>query len=542
MGKISLLDCTLRDGGYVNDWEFGHNNLVSIFERLVDAGVDIVEIGFLDDRRPFDINRSIMPDTASSGRIWEQITKKPDMVVGMIDYGTCKISNLQPCAESFINGIRVIFKKHIMEEALEYCAEVKKLGYKVFAQLVSITSYNDDELAALSRIVNDVKPYAVSMVDTYGLLTPNDLLHYYEILDKNVLPEIQIGFHAHNNFQLGYANAITFMEKKTAHDIVVDGTLYGMGKSAGNAPLELVAGYINDKFKMNYKISPMIEAITESVMDFYAESPWGYQMLYFLSAANRCHPNYVSYMYGKENLSLSKINSILGQIEPDERKLLYDKDIAEKIYENYVNQNIESYGVITRLAEELSDKTLLLVGPGKNVKFQKRIIEDFVKREKPVIISINYLPDDIGADYIFITKRNRYLELAEYFCNITDKGIKIIATSNVESRVKNFDYVVDRTPLLDKKSSIPDNSFLMLLKLLMQIGIKKITCAGFDGYSAKDDNYFNPNMEYSFVKKEAYRLNTYIRDVLKNEYKDMEIQFLTYSHYTEEEDCYSGAF
>ena len=82
----------------------------------------------------------------------------------------------------------------------------------------------------------------------------------------------------------------------------------------------------------------------------------------------------------------------------------------------------------------------------------------------------------------------------------------------------------------------------MLLKLLMQIGIKKITCAGFDGYSAKDDNYFNPNMEYSFVKKEAYRLNTYIRDVLKNEYKDMEIQFLTYSHYTEEEDCYSGAF
>ena len=330
MGKISLLDCTLRDGGYVNDWEFGHNNLVSIFERLVDAGVDIVEIGFLDDRRPFDINRSIMPDTASSGRIWEQITKKPDMVVGMIDYGTCKISNLQPCAESFINGIRVIFKKHIMEEALEYCAEVKKLGYKVFAQLVSITSYNDDELAALSRIVNDVKPYAVSMVDTYGLLTPNDLLHYYEILDKNVLPEIQIGFHAHNNFQLGYANAITFMEKKTAHDIVVDGTLYGMGKSAGNAPLELVAGYINDKFKMNYKISPMIEAITESVMDFYAESPWGYQMLYFLSAANRCHPNYVSYMYGKENLSLSKINSILGQIEPDERKLLYDKDSTDE--------------------------------------------------------------------------------------------------------------------------------------------------------------------------------------------------------------------
>ena len=64
MSDIRLLDCTLRDGGYVNDWKFGHDSLVGIFERLVDANVDIIEIGFLDDRRPFDIDRSIMPNTA----------------------------------------------------------------------------------------------------------------------------------------------------------------------------------------------------------------------------------------------------------------------------------------------------------------------------------------------------------------------------------------------------------------------------------------------------------------------------------------------
>ncbi|MDE6744832.1 MAG: aldolase catalytic domain-containing protein [Lachnospiraceae bacterium] len=542
MKKIKLLDCTLRDGGYVNDWEFGHNNLISIFERLVDAGVDIIEIGFLDDRRPFDINRSIMPNTASSGRIWEQTAKKPGMVVGMIDYGTCKIGNLQPCSENFIDGIRVIFKKHIMKEALEYCAEVKKLGYKVFAQLVSITSYSDEELIALTKLVNDVKPYAVSMVDTYGLLTPNDLLHYYEILDKNVLPEIQIGFHAHNNFQLAYANTITFMEKESSHDIVVDGTLYGMGKSAGNAPLELIAGYTNEKFNTKYNISPMLEAITESVMDFYAKNPWGYQMFYYLSAANRCHPNYVNYLYGKENLSPSKINDILGQIEPEEKKLLYDKNIAEKTYENYIDQNIKNQRALEELIQELSNKTLLLMGPGKNVKFQKGIIEDFVNKEKPVIISINYLPADFDIDYIFVTKRNRYLELTEHLYDIRNKEIKIIATSNVESRTKKFEYVVDRAPLLDKKSTITDNSFLMLLKLLKQFGIKKVSCAGFDGYSSKDDNYFNPMMEYSFIKEEAYKLNTYIRDVLNSEYKDIHINFLTYSHYTEEDDCYSGAF
>ena len=62
--KISLLDCTLRDGGYLNDWQFGHDNMVSVFERIVDAGTDIIEIGFLDERRPYDYDRSIMPDTA----------------------------------------------------------------------------------------------------------------------------------------------------------------------------------------------------------------------------------------------------------------------------------------------------------------------------------------------------------------------------------------------------------------------------------------------------------------------------------------------
>ena len=101
MRNIQLLDCTLRDGGYVNDWEFGHNNLVSIFERSADAGVDIIEVGFLDDRRPFDINRSIMPDTESVAQIWGKTSRRPPMVVGMIDFGTCRIENLQPCSESY---------------------------------------------------------------------------------------------------------------------------------------------------------------------------------------------------------------------------------------------------------------------------------------------------------------------------------------------------------------------------------------------------------------------------------------------------------
>ena len=542
MGEIKLLDCTLRDGGYVNDWEFGHDNLISIYERLVKSGVDIVEVGFLDDRRPFDNNRSIMPNTECAGTIWKDVAKKAPMTVGMIDYGTCKIENLQPCKDSFLDGIRVIFKKHIMHEAMAFCAEVKKLGYKVFSQLVSITSYNDDELMELIELVNDVKPYAVSMVDTYGLLHPEDMLHYYEILDKNVVPEVQIGFHAHNNFQLAYANAMAFLNKETNRDIVVDGTLYGMGKSAGNAPDELVAMYLNKNFSKNYNIDIMLEAIEESVMDIYNKAPWNYKLFFYLSAANRCHPNYVSYYQKKENLSISKLNDILGEIEPEDKKLLYDADIAEKLYNDFTERTIDDKHNYELLNNKCDNKNILLLGPGKNIQLQNEKVQKYISEKHPLIISVNYIPGAFNVDIVFTTNRYRYQQMTDSLKEIKNKNIEIIATSNVESMNDKFNYVVDRAPLLEKDEKIMDNSFLMLLKLLKKASVKEVTCAGFDGYSENEDNYFNPSMEYVFIKSEATYINKHMKHMLGEMKKDMNIDFITYSHYEEVEDIHSATF
>ena len=110
MGKRLLLDCTLRDGGYVNDWDFGHDDIIKIYERLCLAGADVIETGFLDERRPYDRNRSILPDTASVRTTFGMAEGRPPMVVGMIDYGTCPVKCIEPCSDSFLDGIRVIFK------------------------------------------------------------------------------------------------------------------------------------------------------------------------------------------------------------------------------------------------------------------------------------------------------------------------------------------------------------------------------------------------------------------------------------------------
>jgi 4-hydroxy 2-oxovalerate aldolase len=536
MSDIKLLDCTLRDGGYVNDWKFGHDNLISVFERLVDSNVDIIEVGFLDDRRPFDKDRSIMPDTASVEKIYGGLDRKNAMVVGMIDFGTCALENIQPCEESFLDGIRVIFKKHLMHPAMEYCRQLKALGYKVCSQLVSVTSYTDEELLELIGLVNDVKPYAVSMVDTYGLLHPADLLHIYDILDENVDRNVAIGFHGHNNFQLGYANSLTFIEKKRKHDIIVDGTLYGMGKSAGNAPLELIAMRLNDKFGAHYRISPMLEAIEETALEFYARAPWGYKEFFYLCAKNRCHPNYLTYFEGKKNLSTSKIDRILADIEPEDKKLLYDKDVAEKLYQRYIDSEYSDYSARIAFAKETANRKLLIIGPGKNINLQENKVARFIEENNPYIISINYIPDKFTPDCIFITNGKRYHDMTLGLKEERNSRVKFLATTNVECRNGNFDFVINRAPLLETHENIIDNSFLMLIKFLKSVDINEVYCAGFDGYSDKEDNYCNPAMEYYFVKREAVHLNIHMKEAIAQLRETMDIQFITYSAYDEVED------
>lgn len=527
MGEIKLLDCTLRDGGYVNDWNFGHDNLVSIFERIVEAGVDIIEIGFLDERRPFDINRSIMPTTDCVEKIYGRLDKKNTMVVGMIDYGTCGIENITNAEDSFLDGIRVIFKKHLRKDALEFCSKLKEKGYKVFAQLVSVTSYTDEEMLDLISLANEVEPYAVSMVDTYGLMHQNNLLHYFELLNDNLKPSISIGYHAHNNFQMGYANCIAMLDKKIERDMLVDGSIYGMGKSAGNAPIELVAMHMNNSLGKNYQICQFLEAIDANIMQFYKPATWGYNMFFYLAASNDCHPNYVTDLMNKRTLSVKSINEILAKLEGD-KKLLYDKAYLEQLYLQYQDKEINDSKSIEKLTEILGKENVLLVGPGVSMQEKRLQIEKYIKESRPIVISVNYVPSYLKPDYIFISNAKRYVQLAT---TLSNERYSIIATSNVTPTTGEFDYVLNISSLLDRNAQIIDNSLVMLLKVLIRIGISSVTLAGFDGYSKETSNYLRSNMEYSFIRGMEDYLNEYTTNFLENVSDKLQINFLTETKY-----------
>lgn len=533
MKKVQLLDCTLRDGGYINDWGFGRSTILCMFERLVDSGVDIVEVGFLDERRPFDVDKAIQPNTKSFDAVFKGCDKKRSLAVAMIDYGTCGIENIAPREEGFLDGIRVIFKKQKMQGAVEFARQVQERGYLVSLQLVSITSYNDYELLDLISLINGFDPFAVSMVDTYGLMHRTEMDHYFDLLDHNLHPSIAIGYHSHNNFQLAYSNEIEMLTHTTDRLLIVDGTAYGMGKSAGNAPLELLAMHLNERYQGNYDLNQILEVIDGNVLRIYEKNYWGYSLLYFLAAANDCHPNYISYLMDKKSLSVKAINSIVKALD-EPWKLNYNKGIIERLYQAYQKQEKLHTCTPKEMGSLFDRKTILLLGPGKTTLSKKEEITKFIEEHTPVVISVNCIPNGFRPYGVFISNAKRYGMLFHQFKCLHEEmpKCKVMGVSNIVGVGGDFDYIFDYEELFDGGEIIGDNALIMILRMLFQCQVDKVVLAGFDGFSPQtEENFYDEYLELSADFQRLLQVNEAVKERIKQFREKLDIVFLTKSLY-----------
>jgi len=530
MKKLQLLDCTLRDGGYVNDWDFGFGSIKSIFSRLDSAGVDIIEVGFIDERRAYDENRSIYPNVKAISPVFAHLRKPQAMVVAMIDYGTCSIDRICPQSESSLDGIRVIFKKKDQDKAVHYISEVMGKGYKVFANPVSITSYNDDELEGLIDKINSIKPFAVTVVDTYGLMHSDELFHYFDLYDENLSPDIMLAYHGHNNFQMAYVNLIVFINHQINRPLIIDGTLFGMGKSAGNACLELLAMYMNEKKGRNFDICQIQEAIDSDIEREYAKHPWGYNIEYYIAALNDCHPTYVQFLRKKGSLSIKSINEILRQI-PRENKLSFDEKLIENLYCEYQTNTINDSLDRAQLRGILDSKKILLLGPGTSISEYEARVDRFIVQEEPIVISINFLHQHFPIDYVFMSNSKRYSQFFDKIYGETS-GAKIICTSNITKAGNKVDYTINYCSLLAEEKCIRDNPLILFLHLLDQLDIHEVYLAGFDGYvEGTVKNYYSAYVPYLYCQEDVLLRNDAIKKELISLKRNMSIQFITPTRY-----------
>ena len=531
MKSLRLLDCTLRDGGYVNDWHFGHSVIIGTYKRLDSSGADFIEVGFLDDRRPFDINRTIQPNTECYDEIFKGVEKKHAIPVAMIDFGTCSIDNIADCADTFIDGIRVIFKKEKIEQALPFCKAIKDKGYKLFIQAISITAYSDIEMLQYVEKINEIHPFAFSIVDTYGFLDQRKLDKYFSLIDNNLDTDIALGYHGHNNFQLAFSNTLHFIQLYTNRMLIADATIYGMGKSAGNCPIETIALYMNQLYGKNYDVCQYLEILDTDLMSVYQNHYWGYKYNFYISAMQNCHPNYVQYLLNKKTLSISSVNTILSEI-PEEIKLHYNADYIEKAYLEYQSRNIDDTEAINSLSMAMSSKNVLVIAPGRSLQTESTSINNYINEKRPVVVSVNFDPDTYEVDYVFVSNAKRYSKLSD----ISDSSMikhNLIVTSNIVPYDRPADYILNYSSLQSANKQNSDNALLLLLAALAKMTVKEVALAGFDGYSASGVNYFDAKYEFGGNDEYYVQSNEVTINGLRELVKLIKLTFVTKSLYSE---------
>ena len=340
---VKLLECTLRDGGYINNWEFGHEAIQDMIKRLETTNVDILELGFLK-KELYATNRTVFNDI-------NQITalipnKKPEInYAAMIEVvNPLPLSMISERTEKSIDTIRVIIwkTKHdesgevvdALEEGYEYCKGIVEKGYNLCVQPARVDQYTDEEFVAMVKKFETLNPMAVYVVDSWGTQYAEQVMHYVELADKNMKPSIAIGYHGHNNLMQAFSSATTFIHSNIERDLIVDVSVYGIGRGAGNLNAEIFAKYMNDFAKTNYEISPMVYIYEKYIKSIFDKHPWGYSIPYYLTAKYNCNPNYGEYYGHDKKLSAVEIEGIISSIEGDD-KVLYSKTKADKYQEMY---------------------------------------------------------------------------------------------------------------------------------------------------------------------------------------------------------------
>lgn len=313
MGSFKLLDCTLRDGGYIIDWMFGKKNIQSVLCNLNQSGVDYIECGFLKDcesneDKTFFASPDLVPENYNCTL--------------MVNYGEYPIERFTLCKNKNVK-IRVAFKKPKQKEALEYIQTLVSSGWDVFANPMSTNTYSEAELELLLNEINKIKPYGLVIVDTLGNMYQDDVCGIFEFIDKHLAAGIALGFHSHNSLQLSFSNTKALLKMNIDREIVIDCCLYGMGRGAGNLCTELILPYLNENYGGNYELLPILKVLTECINPIYQKTPWGYSTPYCIAAIHGCHPNYATYLKSLDVSDL-EIGRILSQI-PADKKTVFDE-------------------------------------------------------------------------------------------------------------------------------------------------------------------------------------------------------------------------
>ena len=331
MNSLKVLDVTLRDGGCVNDFNFGQAYMEKILAAQEASGIDVIELGYIDEGKGSEEGRTQYIDEQVIKETILKNKKSNIEYVAMIDYGKFDVEKLHRKTEADIDGIRMAFHKKNRFDVISIGRKIIEKGYKFYVQPMITMRYTDSELLELIDLINKELPDASGfyIVDSFGEMRPNDMSRILNLVDHNLNYDMTLGFHSHNNLQMSYSNAIAMLQFPTNRDMMLDCSIMGMGKGAGNLNTELLLEHLNLYYGKKYKVSPLLEVIDNVINQLHSGFYWGYAPEYYLSAANQCPPSYAGHFYNKHMLPIDQVSELLEMIAAD-KKISFDRKYGEE--------------------------------------------------------------------------------------------------------------------------------------------------------------------------------------------------------------------
>jgi len=488
--KIISLDCTLRDGGYYNNWDFDSSTVKKYVQAINSSKIDYVEIGF----RSLPSKNFIGSFAYSSDSFISKLNIKSKIAI-MIDTKEVLENKIgiKKTLDILLNDkkkspVRLVrFATHF-KDALSLKNIIKitrQKGYQVAINIMQCSNKSEIEIKKILKYLNKLEGIDVLyFADSLGNMDTNDVKKITKIFKK--FWSADLGIHAHNNKGNGVANSLVAIDCGVKW---VDSTINGMGRGAGNAETEILLSEINNRFSNKYTMDKIFLLSSIEFRKLKDKYQWGQSLYYYLAAKNNIHPSYIQEMISDQRYDE---NDILKTIE-------HIKNIPSTSYnKNFINglmsKNLSNINKGKWNARNwCKNKTVLILGGGSNITKYKNNIIQYSKKKSVLILSLNYISQlDQYIHGIIVANKPRYmmdsknyskLKKPIYICQSIYKDDpnfhlfdKFIYNYGLNIKAKKFAFYKNY-------SYTPNNlAFSYALSLVNMGKAKKILVAGFDGY------------------------------------------------------------
>lgn len=279
-----ILDCTVRDGGLVNNWDFSVQFVKDMYEGLSAAGVEYMEIGYKNSAKLLKGADSGPWRFLNEAFLKEVIPQKTETKLSaLVDIGRVDEKDILPREQSMLDLIRVACYVKDVDKGLELVQKFHDMGYETTLNIMALSHVMDNELSEAFEEIKESPVDVVYIVDSYGSMNFKDI-DYLVAKFQRLLPEKELGLHMHNNMQLAFANTIAGAQKGVTF---LDSSVYGMGRAAGNCPTELLLSYLKNP---RYEVRPVLDIIERHMIQMREKWEWGYIIPYMIAGALDEHP------------------------------------------------------------------------------------------------------------------------------------------------------------------------------------------------------------------------------------------------------------